>query len=223
MSTSPPPAASVRQQVVVPVDAPGLASTPADVLTFTGLVDGQEHLLLGFGAWREKAARGEEIEVRMHSECLTGDVFGSARCDCGPQLHEAMRELAAHDGVLLYLRQEGRGIGLYAKLDAYALQDGGMDTYAANEALGRGADERDYTAAAQMLAAVDADRIALRTNNPDKVAQLRAHGIDVAHQVPTGVHANPSNIAYLAAKRDVTGHTLDLNAPQAPLQEAVNL
>lgn len=209
------PDASVRQAVVIPVVAPGMESTPADVLTFTGLVDGQEHLLIGFGAWRERAAAGEQVDVRLHSECLTGDVLGSARCDCGPQLHEAMRSLSAADGVLLYLRQEGRGIGLYAKLDAYALQDTGMDTYAANLALGHGADERDYTAAAQMLLAVGIDDVVLLSNNPDKAAQLRSHGVKVERQVATGVHSNPSNLAYLTAKRDVTGHTLDLAAPVA--------
>lgn len=212
---SPIPAATVRRTVQVPVEAPGMDRRVADVLTFNGLADGQEHLLLGFGNWRERSAAGEVIEIRMHSECLTGDVFGSARCDCGPQLHEAMRQLSEHDGILLYLRQEGRGIGLYNKLDAYALQDTGLDTYAANEALGHGADERDYTAAAQMLDAVGVTDVSLLTNNPDKVAQLRAHGVTVAHQVPTGVHANPSNVAYLEAKRDVTGHTLDLTPTAA--------
>ncbi|MFC6152222.1 GTP cyclohydrolase II [Nocardioides yefusunii] len=203
--------ADVRRAVKVPVEAPRMEREVADVLTFTGLLDSQEHLLLGFGGWRERAAAGKTVEIRMHSECLTGDVFGSARCDCGPQLHEAMKALAENDGVLLYLRQEGRGIGLYNKLDAYALQDTGLDTYAANEALGHGADERDYTAAAQMLVAVGITDVDLLTNNPDKVAQLRSHGITVSHQVHTGVHANPSNVAYLRAKRDVTGHTLDLS------------
>ena len=122
--------------------------------------------------------------VRLHSECLTGDVFGSERCDCGPQLREGVEAVAATGGFLLYLRQEGRGIGLYAKLDAYALQDTGMDTYEANLALGHGEDERDYTAAAQMLSALGANSIRLLSNNPDKAAQLTAHGISVSERVP---------------------------------------
>jgi GTP cyclohydrolase II len=121
-----------------------------------------------------------------------------------------VERIAAEGGVLLYLRQEGRGIGLYAKLDAYALQDAGLDTYEANLALGRAEDERDYTAAAQMLTALGVDRVRLLSNNPDKAAQLRALGIEVAGQVPTRVHLSAANARYLAAKRDRTGHVLDL-------------
>lgn len=208
------PAAAVRTQVVVPLRfADGYAAT-ADVVTFTGLADGKEHLLLGLGDWRGRlaglAAGGEAPLVRPHSECLTGDVFGSERCDCGPQLREAVERITQAGGFLLYLRQEGRGIGLYAKLDAYALQDAGLDTYEANRALGRGEDERDYRAAAQMLLAVGADRIRLLSNNPDKAAQLAAHGVGVDEQVPTGVHLSAANRRYLAVKRDHTAHTLDL-------------
>lgn len=183
--------------------------TTADVVTFAGLVDGQEHLALKLG---NPSGVGVPL-VRMHSECMTGDVFGSVRCDCGPQLREAVQRIAERGGYLLYLRQEGRGIGLYAKLDAYALQDLGLDTYAANTALGRGEDERDYTAAAQMLAALGVDRIDLLTNNPDKVAQLRQHGITVRATAKTGVHANPANLRYLAAKVNRTHHTIDLPIP----------
>jgi GTP cyclohydrolase II len=148
--------------------------------------------------------------VRPHSECLTGDVFGSERCDCGPQLREAAERITDAGGFLLYLRQEGRGIGLYAKLDAYALQDAGLDTYEANVALGHGEDERDYTAAAQMLAAVGADRVRLLSNNPDKAAQLDVLGITVTEQVRTGVHLSEANARYLSTKRDHTAHLLDL-------------
>ncbi len=208
------PAAEVRTQVVVPLRFPDGYAATADVVTFHGLVDGQEHLLLGLGDWRGRlaglAAGGEAPLVRPHSECLTGDVFGSERCDCGPQLREAVERITEAGGFLLYLRQEGRGIGLYAKLDAYALQDAGLDTYEANLALGRGEDERDYRAAAQMLLAVGADRIRLLSNNPDKAAQLAAHGIGVDERVATGVHLSAANRRYLAVKRDHTAHTLDL-------------
>ncbi|SDN88944.1 GTP cyclohydrolase II [Actinacidiphila guanduensis] len=202
------PAASVRTQVSVPVRFSDGWSTTADVFTFTGLVDGKEHIALGLGDYRE----ADVPLVRPHSECLTGDVFGSERCDCGPQLREAVERIAAVGGYLLYLRQEGRGIGLYAKLDAYALQDQGLDTYEANLALGRGEDERDYTAAAQMLAALGTSRVRLLTNNPDKSLQLGALGVEVAEQVPTGVHVSDSNVRYLRAKVEHTGHSLALPA-----------
>lgn len=205
-------AAVVRTQVRVPLRFPDGYETVADVFTFKGLLDEKEHLLLGLGDWEGAVARsrtgGPAPMVRPHSECLTGDVFGSQRCDCGPQLREAVERITEAGGFLLYLRQEGRGIGLYAKLDAYALQDSGLDTYAANVALGRGEDERDYSAAAQMLRAVDADRIRLLSNNPDKASQLDAFGITVTEQVRTGVHLSEANERYLAAKRDHTAHTL---------------
>jgi GTP cyclohydrolase II len=193
-----PPVATVRRQVTVPLQFPDGYATTACVFTFDGLVDGREHLALGFGDWDRDD--GPPPLVRPHSECLTGDVFGSLRCDCGPQLREAVERVADAGGLVLYLRQEGRGIGLYAKLDAYALQDAGLDTFEANLALGRGEDERDYTAAAQMLLALGIDRVALLTNNPDKVGQLSELGITVAEQVPTGVFRGPTNAAYLAAK-----------------------
>jgi GTP cyclohydrolase II len=206
--------ATVRTRVPVPLAFADGYRTTAEVVTFAGLADGREHLLLGLGDWqgalRRSAAGGPAPLVRPHSECLTGDVLGSERCDCGPQLREAVERIAAEGGFLLYLRQEGRGIGLYAKLDAYALQDAGLDTYQANRALGRGEDERDYTAAAQMLQAVGADRVRLLTNNPDKAAQLAHLGVEVTGQVPTGVHLSTANARYLAAKRDRTAHTLDL-------------
>ncbi|WGY01908.1 GTP cyclohydrolase II [Nocardioides sp. QY071] len=213
------PAAAVRTRVVVPLRFPDGYATTADVVTFEGLVDGKEHLLLGLGAWRERldtlAEGGSAPLVRPHSECLTGDVFGSQRCDCGPQLREAVERIADEGGFLLYLRQEGRGIGLYAKLDAYALQDAGLDTYEANVALGRGEDERDYRAAAQMLRAVGADRIRLLSNNPDKARQLGEYGVGVDERVPTGVHLSAANERYLTVKRDHTAHTLDLGGLSA--------
>jgi GTP cyclohydrolase II len=209
-------AASERTSVRVPLRFGDGYATVADVVTFDGLIDGREHLLLGLGDWRaalERAADGGQAPlVRPHSECLTGDVFGSERCDCGPQLREAVERIADQGGFLLYLRQEGRGIGLYAKLDAYALQDSGLDTYEANVALGHGEDERDYTAAAQMLRAVGVDAIRLLSNNPDKATQLDALGIRVTERVRTEVHLSESNGRYLQAKRDHTAHTIDLSA-----------
>ncbi|QQQ64380.1 GTP cyclohydrolase II [Paenarthrobacter ureafaciens] len=215
-------AATVRNQVRVPLRFVDGCTVAADVLTFDGLADGKEHLLLALGDWeRPLLHRGPEYPaplVRLHSECLTGDVFGSQRCDCGAQLREGIQEIAATGGFLLYLRQEGRGIGLYSKLDAYALQDFGMDTYEANVALGHGEDERDYTAAAQMLATLGAKSVRLLSNNPDKRAQLTALGIAVTEQIPTGVHLSPTNHRYLATKRDRTAHTL--NIPPRPTKNA---
>ena len=200
--------AEVRTRVSVPLRFADGYSTTAEVVTFAGLADGKEHLALALG----DVAGAEVPLVRPHSECLTGDVLGSERCDCGPQLREAVERIASVGGYLLYLRQEGRGIGLYAKLDAYALQDLGMDTYEANRALGHADDERDYTAAAQMLAALDAGRIDLLTNNPDKVLQLEGLDIEVPALVPTGVHLNETNADYLAAKVRRQQHTLELPA-----------
>jgi GTP cyclohydrolase II len=209
------PAATVRTAVTVPLRFADGYRTTARVFTFEGLADGREHLAIGLGDWEgalsRSAAGGPAPLVRPHSECLTGDVLGSERCDCGPQLREAVEAIAEVGGFLLYLRQEGRGIGLYAKLDAYAPQGQvrlvGVE---ANLALGRGEDERDYTTAAPMLLTLGADRVTLLSNNPDKAAQLRALGVDVAEQVPTGVHLSAANAAYLEAKVRHTAHTLDL-------------
>ena len=215
-SSDPPelPAAAVRTEVRLPMRfADGFATT-ARLVTFHGLVDGREHIALGLGSYAAgppvgPAARRPPL-VRLHSECLTGDLLGSERCDCGPQLAEAVRLIDGAGGYLLYLRQEGRGIGLYAKLDAYVLQDAGLDTYEANEALGYGADERDYSVAVQMLRALGVDRLELFGNNPDKVAQLEQHGVTVTHRVPTGVHLSAANARYLAAKVRHGAHALDV-------------
>jgi GTP cyclohydrolase II len=171
------------------------------VFTFDGLGDGGEHLALALGDHaRRSCGSGRLPLVRLHSECLTGDVLGSRRCDCGPQLNEAVVRISEAGGYLLYLRQEGRGIGLYNKLDAYALQDVGLDTFEANLALGFEEDERDYTAAAQMLLALGVEELDLLSNNPDKAAQLEAAGIRVNRRVATGVHLSTDNGRYLAAK-----------------------
>ncbi|MCL6674175.1 GTP cyclohydrolase II [Streptomyces panaciradicis] len=200
------PAATPRSRVRVPLRFDDGYSVDAELVTFHGLTDGREHLAVVLG----DPAPGTVPLVRLHSECLTGDVFGSARCDCGPQLREAVERIAARGGVLLYLRQEGRGIGLYNKLDAYALQDQGLDTYEANAALGLPEDARDYTAAAQMLRSLGITEVDLLSNNPDKAGQLRDLGITVHDRVPTGVFTTAHNVRYLRAKVLQTQHTLPL-------------
>jgi 3,4-dihydroxy 2-butanone 4-phosphate synthase/GTP cyclohydrolase II len=174
-------------------------------------VDGTEHMALALGDLGD----GEDVLVRVHSECLTGDVFGSLRCDCGAQLDAAMALIAAEGrGVVLYLRgHEGRGIGLLSKLQAYQLQDQGSDTVDANLELGLPVDARDYSTGAQILADLGIQSARLLTNNPDKVTGLARYGLDLT-PVPLPVPVTPHNLRYLAAKRDRLGHTID-NLPQA--------
>ena len=177
---------------------------PTQIVAFRASDEGQEHVALVVGAFG-----GEPPLVRLHSECLTGDVFGSLKCDCGPQLREALRIIGqAGGGLLLYLRQEGRGIGLVNKLRAYALQDRGLDTVEANLRLGFADDERDYGHAAAMLRALGIDRVRLLTNNPAKVSGLEAAGIAVAERVAHQMPANPHNADYLSTKRKRSGHLL---------------
>ncbi len=191
--------ATIRNTVTIPLD-----QGSAQFSTFSGLADLGEHIALRF----PEVGSNEIPLVRVHSECLTGDVFQSARCDCGDQLDEAMTTFRERGGILLYLRQEGRGIGLYAKLDAYSLQERGYDTYQANEMLGLGEDEREYVVAAQMLKAMGVSRIRLLTNNPKKVENLGTLGIEVVEQVPTGVYLKEANRNYLRAKYIRTQHRL---------------
>jgi GTP cyclohydrolase II len=197
-----------RESLNPEVEIVARANLPLDNLPKTQIVafrasdDGQEHVALVVGAFG-----GKPPLVRLHSECLTGDVFGSLKCDCGPQLKEALRIIgAAGGGVLLYLRQEGRGIGLANKLRAYALQDRGLDTVDANRRLGFADDERNYGHAAAMLRALGIDEVRLLTNNPNKVAGLEAAGICVVERVPHHMPANPHNADYLATKRKKSGH-----------------
>jgi GTP cyclohydrolase II len=197
-----PMAATARASVPITLGRNLGRRVAGTVVSFAGLADGREHIAVVVPPITDPAL------VRMHSECLTGDVLGSARCDCGPQLDEAMRMITEDGGVLLYLRQEGRGIGLYNKLDAYVLQDAGVDTYQANELVGRRPDERDYLVGAQMLRALDIARIKLLTNNDDKARELRRHGIDVESVIPTSVFLTDENARYLAAKARVAGHRL---------------
>ena len=174
----------------------------SQIVAFRDSGTGEEHVALLVGAFG-----GQPPLVRLHSECLTGDVFGSLKCDCGPQLREALRLIgAAGGGLLLYLRQEGRGIGLSNKLRAYALQDRGLDTVEANLRLGFAADERGYGVAAAMLRALGVDAVRLLTNNPAKVAGLEAAGIQVAERVGHHMPTNPHNADYVATKKAKSGH-----------------
>ncbi|WP_238420016.1 bifunctional 3,4-dihydroxy-2-butanone-4-phosphate synthase/GTP cyclohydrolase II [Streptomyces taklimakanensis] len=173
---------------------------------YRSATDGVEHIALVAG----DVAAGEDVLVRVHSECLTGDVFGSLRCDCGPQLEDSLRRVAAEGrGVVVYLRgHEGRGIGLLSKLRAYQLQERGRDTLDANLELGLPADARDYAAAAQMLIDLDVRSLRLMTNNPDKVEALARHGLRVTGREPMPVQAGEHNLRYLRTKRDRMGHDL---------------
>ncbi|MGH3326581.1 MAG: GTP cyclohydrolase II [Streptomycetales bacterium] len=189
--------AAVRARVPITLSRAGAGR--AELVTFDALGDPREHLACVLPPLADPPL------VRVHSECLTGDLLGSTRCDCGPQLDEALRALASDGGILLYLRQEGRGIGLYNKLDTYLLQDRGVDTFHANELIGRGADEREYGVAAEMLTALGIYRVRLLTNNPDKARQLRHHGIEIVDVRSTKVHLNPDNVRYLRAKAEIGG------------------
>lgn len=169
--------------------------------------DGKEHLALVTGNVGEE----DDVLVRVHSECLTGDVLGSRRCDCGEQLSLAIQMIAeSGTGVIIYLRQEGRGIGLLDKLRAYNLQDQGFDTVDANLILGHQADEREYSIAAHILQDLSIRSIRLLTNNPDKMDALRALGIDIKARVPLQVNVTPDNASYLQAKAERLNHALKL-------------
>src|SRR5271169_1231891 len=176
-----------------------------DLHLYRSKVDGQHHLALVRG---EVAGR-EKVLVRVHSECLTGDVFGSRRCDCGSQLHQAMRQVSeAGRGVVVYMRQEGRGIGLAPKIKAYKLQEQGYDTVEANQKLGYDMDLLEYGLGAQILADLGLKTIRLLTNNPRKVVGLEGYGLEIIEQVPIRVKPNPHNARYLKTKRDKLGHLL---------------
>jgi 3,4-dihydroxy 2-butanone 4-phosphate synthase / GTP cyclohydrolase II len=168
-------------------------------------LNGEHHLALVYG----EVAGKKNVLVRVHSECLTGDVFGSRRCDCGPQLHQAMRQVAdAGQGVIVYMRQEGRGIGLAPKIKAYKLQEQGYDTVEANQKLGYEMDLREYGLGAQILADLGLKTIRLLTNNPRKVVGLEGYGLEIVEQVPIRVKPNPHNTRYLNTKREKLGHLL---------------
>lgn len=202
---------SVRVAVPLPITLGG-STILATMLSFGGLSDGKEHIALRFDAPSESTVP----LVRVHSECLTGDVFSSSRCDCGAQLRESLDLMSRLGGIVIYLRQEGRGIGLYNKLDAYALQDKSFDTFTANRVLGFDEDARNYRCAAEMLKALGVPRIRLLSNNPDKLAQLREHGVRVTETVFTGVYATDHNLGYLQAKVDRHGHRINFDREKQP-------
>jgi len=180
---------------------------PAEIVSFSGLQDGQEHVALIFN----QAESEQEIPlIRMHSECLTGDVFHSSRCDCGEQLNECIETMHQQGGILLYLRQEGRGIGLYNKIDAYVLQSQGMNTYEANNHLGFDDDLRDFSDAVLMLKAMGLSHVKLMTNNPKKLNALRNAGITVDEVVGTEAHVKAGNRSYLETKVKHGDHMLNI-------------
>jgi len=169
---------------------------------------GQEHLALVKGTWE----KDEPVLVRVHSSCLTGDIFGSCRCDCGPQLHKAMEMIeAAGKGVIIYMNQEGRGIGLINKLKAYELQEQGFDTMEANVKLGFKPDERDYGIGAQIIRDLGVKKMRLLTNNPTKRTGLVGYGLEIVESVPLEIESNVHNELYMKTKRDKMGHTLKMN------------
>lgn len=194
----------VRQVARTPLPTPYGQFT---AVAYENLINGEHHLALVMGDVDD----GRSVLVRVHSECLTGDVFGSLRCDCGPQLAMAMRMVAQEGrGLVLYMRQEGRGIGLLNKLRAYELQDQGLDTVEANQRLGFPADLRDYGIGAQILADLGVRCIRLLTNNPRKVVGLAGHGLEVVERVPIAIPPTEQNRAYLQTKREKLGHLLEM-------------
>jgi len=181
------------------------------IIAFENNIDGKEHVAITKG----DVIGAQDVPVRLHSECLTGDALGSLRCDCRDQLEAALTAIGKMDkGMVLYLRQEGRGIGLTNKIRAYSLQDQGLDTVEANHALGFRDDERDYAVAAQMLQALKIDSIQLMTNNPKKINQLKQYGIQVTDRIPHIMQPNDHNRFYLQTKAAKSGHLIDFHGKQ---------
>jgi GTP cyclohydrolase II len=206
-----PQVSGVRAQIVASAELPSEFGT-FQVHVFRNSQDSHEHVALVRG----DVAGESDVLTRLHSECLTGDAFGSLRCDCRAQLTSAMSDIgAAERGIVLYLRQEGRGIGLANKIAAYALQQQGYDTVDANLMLGFAADERDYSVAAAMLDALGVCSVALMTNNPDKIQKLSVAGVEVSRRVAHEMPPNPHNCDYLATKAERSGHLLTLSFERA--------
>jgi len=179
-----------------------------DMIAYSQIDTGENHLALVKGSWEP----GEPVLVRVHSSCVTGDIFGSCRCDCGPQLHKAMEMISREGkGVIVYMNQEGRGIGLINKLKAYHLQENGMDTVEANIELGFKMDQRDYGVGAQILRSLGISKMRLMTNNPKKRAGLIGYGLEVVENVPIEIASNPHNEVYLRTKRDKMDHAIMLD------------
>jgi 3,4-dihydroxy 2-butanone 4-phosphate synthase / GTP cyclohydrolase II len=196
-----------REQLVERIEVVRMPTDYGDfqLHLYRSVLDGQHHLALVKGDVTKK----ENVLVRVHSECLTGDVFGSRRCDCGPQLHQAMKQVSDEGrGVILYMRQEGRGIGLPAKIQAYKLQEQGLDTVQANLKLGFGMDLREYGLGAQILVDLGLHKIRLLTNNPKKVVGLEGYGLEITEQVPIRVKPNRHNKKYLQTKKEKLGHLI---------------
>lgn len=191
----------VRTRVRIP-----LASGECHFYSFEGLCDYKEHIALSF----KEMKRADNPLVRIHSECLTGDVFKSERCDCGDQLWESIHYFSEHGGILIYLRQEGRGIGLYNKLDAYLLQEKGYDTFEANNRLNFPDDLRNYKVAAQILKTLNVPSIRLLSNNPDKIRQLQEQGIHIQEVINTRSYFKRENEDYLLAKKNKSHHAIEV-------------
>ena len=196
-----------REKLIEKIEVINLPSEHGDfkLHLYRSALDGQHHIALVCG----DVDKAENVMVRVHSECLTGDVFGSLRCDCGPQLSDAMRQVAQEGaGVIVYMRQEGRGIGLAPKIHAYKLQEEGMDTVEANKQLGFAMDLREYGLGAQILADLGVRRIRLLTNNPKKVVGLDGYGLEIVEQLPIKIAPNKHNQKYLSTKRKKMGHKI---------------